>query len=118
MEHNLSTPLTISALARELCVSPTTLKEAFRTTYGTPVYAWYRRLRMEYAARLMLDEGCTVAAAARGVGYANASKFSAAFAMVIGEAPSAWLAHHRGVGTSGDWGPPHISDGAVCRAEE
>ena len=37
MEHNLSMPLTISALARELCVSPTTLKEAFRATYGTPI---------------------------------------------------------------------------------
>lgn len=96
MEHNLSMPLTISALARELCVSPTTLKEAFRATYGTPIYTWYRRQRMEYAARLMLDEGCTIAFAARGVGYANSSKFSAAFAAVMGETPSAWLAHHRG----------------------
>ena len=92
MEEDLSRPQTIASLAKALCVSETTLKEAFRATFGCPVYTWYRRLRIENAARMLLEEGCTVGVAATRVGYANPSKFSAAFASIMGMSPRKWLA--------------------------
>lgn len=95
MEEDLSRPQTIASLAKALCVSETTLKEAFRVTFGCPVYTWYRRLRIESAARMLLEEGCTVGVAASRVGYANPSKFSAAFAAVMGSSPRVWMAEHR-----------------------
>lgn len=96
MEEDLSRPQTISSVARALHVSETTLKEAFRAAYGQPVYTWYRRHRIETAARMLLVEGCSVGDAARRVGYANPSKFSAAFAAIMGASPSRWVDSHQG----------------------
>ena len=95
MEEDLSRPQTIASLAKALCVSETTLKEAFRATFGCPVYTWYRRLRIESAAKMLLEEGCSVGVAASRVGYANPSKFSAAFASVMGSSPRVWVAARR-----------------------
>ena len=95
MVGDLSRPQTITSVARALGVSETTLKEAFKATFGVPVYTWYRRYRMEEAGRMLLEEGCTIGVAAGRVGYANPSKFTAAFAAVMGEVPSQWVRDKR-----------------------
>jgi len=46
-------------------------------------------------ARGALAQGCSVTEVALASGYANPSKFSAAFRRVVGCSPSAWIAQSR-----------------------
>ncbi len=96
MEKNLENPLTIQVLASECGVSATTLKEAFSAEFGVAPYTWYRAHRMRHAAGLLLTTDLAIGEISRAVGYANASKFSAAFAAEKGMTPSAWRASHAG----------------------
>ncbi len=92
--RDLSTPLTIEQLAQRCESSPTVLKQAFRETFGSPVYAWYRRQRMRRAAELLGDGRLGVSEVAAAVGYSNPSKFSRAFSACMGCSPSAWRTRH------------------------
>jgi AraC family transcriptional regulator len=62
---------------------------AFKARTGEPPFAWLTRRRMERAMGL-LASGRGVTETALEVGYANASKFSAAFRRVSGASPSRW----------------------------
>jgi AraC-like DNA-binding protein len=79
---------TLAELAREAGFSETKLKVAFRALFGTSVFAYLRRARMEEARRLLSKRGCAVTEAAQRVGYANPSKFAVAFRREFGMSPS------------------------------
>ena len=68
---------------------PWFLKGGFRTLSGTPVFAYLRQLRMEEARRLLRKRHLDVSEVAQRVGYANPSKFAAAFRREFGMSPSA-----------------------------
>ena len=70
-------------------VSAATLNGYFSRVYGQTIAAYVRKRRMEEAAEL-LDNGCSVAAAALRVGYANPSKFAAVFKRAFGVSPRDW----------------------------
>ncbi len=95
MMHDISRPLTISALADACDTSPTVLKESFRETFGVPVYTWYRTYRMHQAADLLLSTELTIGKVAERVGYANPSKFTQAFTDCMGKTPRAWRKERR-----------------------
>ena len=90
MRDRLDQPKTIPTLARICGTSPTILKESFREVYGMPVYAWYRRLRMEAASRRLIHGGESIAEVALSVGYSNPSKFAKAFGETMGMTPREW----------------------------
>ena len=86
---------TIPELAQACGTSPTVLKEAFREEYGLPVYEWFRRRRMIFAAKLLVRTDFPVAEVARAVGYVNSSKFARAFADCLRMRPHEWRARYR-----------------------
>lgn len=90
MTADLSRPLTIDAVAAACATSPTVLKEAFRVTFGLPIYSWYRAYRVQRSAQMLLETDLPIAQVAAAVGYASPSKFSKAFRDYMGESPSAW----------------------------
>lgn len=87
MEEHLDEPLTIPALSRRCCLSPTALKCAFRRMYGQSIHAWLRDRRLERAAELLRTSRLSVLGVAQAVGYGSASQFSAAFRQRYGTAP-------------------------------
>lgn len=91
MKRDMSKTMTISELAQAVGVSPTVLKEAFKETFGMPVYAWYRDFRMQCACEMLVDRPqSSIGEIAAEVGYSNPSKFSKAFAECVGATPRAW----------------------------
>jgi AraC-like DNA-binding protein len=87
--ERLDRPPTLAQLARTAGVNETKLKSGFRALFGTPIFAYLRRARMEEARRLLLRRGLNVTEVAQRVGYANPSKFAAAFRREFAMPPSA-----------------------------
>ncbi len=87
LDGQLQNPPTISELSRIVGTNEFTLKQAFKETLGTTVFAYVSRRRMEHAT-FLLQQGMTVALAAEEVGYRCVRSFSAAFRRQVGCAPS------------------------------
>lgn len=87
-------PLEVAQLAAAVQMEPSTFGRALRAATGLPPYAFLTRRRMRWA-RGALAQGCSVTEVALASGYANPSKFSAAFRRVVGCSPSAWIAQSR-----------------------
>lgn len=79
LTHNMDERITIDALAHRYLINPTTLKETFKSIYGSPLAAHIKAHRMELAARLLTESTLSVAAIARRVGYESQSRFTSAF---------------------------------------
>jgi len=87
MEHKQE-HFTISFLAARAGVSPTKLKQVYRSVYGTSIFAHIRREKMLFAAHELATANRRVIDIAEACGYDNASKFSAAFCSVLGCTPT------------------------------
>lgn len=85
----METPPRLGDLARQVGLNELKLKQGFRSLYGTSVYGYLRGQRMETARRLLGERELSVTEVALRVGYANPSKFAAAFRRHFGVAPSA-----------------------------
>ena len=84
---DLKNPPTIAQLARQTGVNETKLKADFRIVYGTTVFDYLRRRKME-VARALLEAGAkNVSEAAHDVGYVNVSHFIRAYRKVFGVNP-------------------------------
>jgi len=81
-------PPTLPELARRAGLNEAKLKAGFRTLFGSTVYGYLREYRMEEARRLLLARRHSVSEVAAEVGYANPSKFAAAFRRKFGMSPS------------------------------
>ena len=92
MTRDVSQPKTIPTLAAICGTSPTVLKEAFRETFGVPIYTWYREYRVRLAADALLESNRPIAEVAASVGYSNPSKFTKAFTDTMGTTPREWRA--------------------------
>lgn len=86
IEAALDAPHDARELAREAGVSAATLNNHFSNLYGETIASYLRRRRMERGRELLLG-GASVAEASMSVGYANPSKFAAAFKRAFGESP-------------------------------
>ena len=70
---------TIEELSRQYHINPTTLKNAFKSVYGTSIAAHIKEHRMEQAAKMLKETDKSIAEIAQAVGYDSQSKFTAAF---------------------------------------
>ena len=86
--------LTVPQLAAAVQMEAATFGRALRAATGLPPYAFLTQHRMQ-RARAELAQGRRVTDVALASGYANPSKFSAAFRRVVGCSPSAWIAQSR-----------------------
>ena len=79
LTENLQQRTTIDELSRQYLINPTTLKQVFKSVYGTSIAAYVTRCRMTYAAKLLRSTDTPLSEIAHEVGYGSPSKFSAAF---------------------------------------
>ena len=84
---------TIEGVAAEIGISPIYLSRLFKRFAGSGAYRFLLRLRMNYAAELLMERGLKVSAVAKRLDYADAFQFSRAFKRVYGVPPSS-LSHH------------------------
>jgi AraC-like DNA-binding protein len=94
LHHDPGYPWTLASLAAEVGVSRSALAERFPKAIGQPPMQYLARRRLELAASL-LNDGATVAAVARRVGYGSEAAFSRAFKRSTGITPSAWRGDDR-----------------------
>ncbi|WP_062226596.1 GlxA family transcriptional regulator [Aureimonas frigidaquae] len=88
MEASLDTALTMAALARRLGLSARSLEVLFRRTVGASPGAYFLKLRLGAARRLVLDTNLSMAEIAARSGFSSISALSRAFRRAYGEAPS------------------------------
>lgn len=76
----------LAALAVEVAMSPSSLRQKFRALYGYSIFDYLRhcRLQLAYAA---LTQGMSVQQAAHACGYRHASNFTTAFRRTFGVSP-------------------------------
>ncbi|MGN6764883.1 MAG: GlxA family transcriptional regulator [Rhizobiaceae bacterium] len=88
MEASIDHPLTIAAIARRTGVTARSLETIFGRSIGETPGAYYLRLRLGAARRLVLDTRIPMADIAARTGFSSAAAFSRAFSRAHGEAPS------------------------------
>ena len=71
--------ITIEELSKQYLINPTTLKNAFKSVYGTSLAAHIKEHRMGQAAKMLKETDMTIAEIAQAVGYNSQSKFTATF---------------------------------------
>ncbi len=81
-------PPSLRELARACGLNERKLKEGFKQRFGITVFGFVRQQRMLRAHDLLSGSGRSVTEVAQSVGYANASKFAAAFRRQFGVPPS------------------------------
>jgi AraC family transcriptional regulator, glycine betaine-responsive activator len=89
MEGHVDQPLPISAIARRCGVTARTLEKVFAGAIGQTPGAFYLRLRLNAARRLVLDTSEPMADVAARTGFSSASAFSRAFSRAFRTPPAA-----------------------------
>lgn len=89
MESHVDRPLTVAAMAKRVGVTARTLEKAFGLAIGETPGAYYLRLRLQAARRLVLDTRAPMADIAARTGFSSAAAFSRAFSRGFGATPSA-----------------------------
>jgi AraC-like DNA-binding protein len=84
----MTTPPRLPELARLVGLNEAKLKAGFRSHFGQTVYGYLRQQRLHEAHRLLRQGRYNVTEVATRVGYANPSKFAAAFRVQFGVSPS------------------------------
>jgi AraC-like DNA-binding protein len=82
---------TISQLARMFSISESKLKKDFKLLYGSPIYEYFQKIRMQAAKDKLLTGGHSVKEVALELGYSNLSNFTIAFKKEFGLLPSKLL---------------------------
>lgn len=90
-DSRLDEKLSVTDMAAVAGMEPSGFTRSLRARTGLAPFAWLTWLRME-RARQLLAAGHSVTHVAGRVGYANVSKFAAAFHRIIGTTPSEWRA--------------------------
>ncbi len=88
MEAHVDQPLTIAAIARRAGVTARTLESIFRASIDETPGAYYLRLRLAAARRLVVDTRIAMTDIAERTGFSSAAAFSRAFSKAFGEAPT------------------------------
>lgn len=88
LADNLSERITIEELAAKYHINPTTLKETFKSEYGTSLALHMKKHRMEKAAELMINTSKSLGQISREVGYKSQSRFVTAFKSLYNMSPT------------------------------
>lgn len=88
LDTEYADPPSLLALARRVGLNDWKLKRGFREVFGTTVFGYVRRLRMEKARGLLESSDLSVTEVALAVGYTSFGHFAAAFKRSFGVLPS------------------------------
>ncbi|MBA2481747.1 MAG: helix-turn-helix transcriptional regulator [Planctomycetes bacterium] len=89
LDSDCARPWSVGALARRVGMGATAFRRAFIAAVGSPPHAHLEALRMDRAARLLVDTDGSVASIAAAVGYDDPYHFSRVFRRVTGKPPRA-----------------------------
>ena len=85
-EHGLR----VAHLAAAVGVHPVHLARIFRDEYGATPGEYLRRVRIEWAAEMLIDTALSLTVIADTAGFADQSHFTRAFRRAFGTTPAAW----------------------------
>lgn len=88
MEASIDAPLTVAAIARRSSITTRTLETLFQKSIGESPGAYFLRLRLNAARRLVRDSRIPLADIAARTGFSSAASFSRAFRKAYGASPS------------------------------
>lgn len=77
MKH-MEQRITIEELSKQYLINPTTLKNVFKSVYGTSLASHIKEHRMDQAAKMLRESEMSIAEIAQAVGYDSQSKFTTA----------------------------------------
>ncbi|MFO8044807.1 MAG: AraC family transcriptional regulator [Halomonas sp.] len=86
--HHLASPLSVSDLAREPCLSEAHFRQCFREQAGLTLWQYVRNRRLEAARHLLTESKFPLSEVAAQTGFASQSAFSHACREAFGESPS------------------------------
>lgn len=93
LKHFLDThfleEFSLADLSRTCLLNEFKVKKGFRELFGTTVFGYLRKMRMDYAEQLLLDSSRSVEEVSDMLGYEHAQHFSIAFKKYRGINPSA-----------------------------
>lgn len=89
------TPPTVTEIARTVGVHPATLARAWRLRFGCSIGERIRGLRVEHAARRLVETADPLSAIAVAAGFYDQSHFTNVFRRHLGVTPASYRAGHR-----------------------
>ncbi len=88
LDENFVNPPVLPVLSRMVALNEFKLKRGFKAYFGTTIYSYVTRLRMERARHLLIDKKMTVREVTYEVGFKHQSHLSEAFKKYFGILPS------------------------------
>ncbi|WP_257669865.1 helix-turn-helix transcriptional regulator [Parapedobacter tibetensis] len=88
IEMNILEPLNMRRICQETGLNDFKLKKGFKELFGTTVFEYLSKLRMQYARKLLLDTSYSVFEIAYTLGYSEPYNFTKAFKRHFGYVPS------------------------------
>nr|WP_295927643.1 AraC family transcriptional regulator [uncultured Dyadobacter sp.] len=88
IESHFLEAFSLSSLSRLCLLNEFKLKKGFKELFGTTVFAYLRKLRMDFAAKLLLDSLKSIEDISEILGYEHPQHFSTAFKRHHGSSPS------------------------------
>lgn len=79
---------TIEELASIHQMSPTALKNIWKSVYGVPIYTYLKNYRLQIAQKYLLNTNLSVAEISLRIGYENPNKFTSTFKKEYGVTPT------------------------------
>ena len=90
MEEDVLSKFTLRELAHQVGLNEFKLKKGFKELFGKTVFTYFNDLRMEYARKLLLDDGKMVYEVADILGYSESHHFAHAFKKKFGVTPGSF----------------------------
>ena len=87
LHQHIGNPITIKELSRKVGTNECYLKKGFKEMFGTTIFDYYQRKRMEHATFLLNEKGLSVTEVSMLLGYSSISHFSTAFKKHTGIKP-------------------------------
>jgi transcriptional regulator GlxA family with amidase domain len=89
--RNLHEDLSVSTLARRVCMSPSHSNRAFKSVFGSAPGEFVETLRVNEAKRRLSGPNRTLETIAASVGFSDAQTFRRAFERRLGAKPRSYL---------------------------
>jgi len=86
--HIYGTAPTINELSSQINMSPSQLKSKFKSLFGSSIYQYYLKSKLNVAEGLLKEGKGTISEIGYRLGYSNISQFSAQFKKHFGVSPS------------------------------
>lgn len=96
IDGQLEAPLSASAIARRVGLSPNWLARAFRAHYGTTMAGYLLSRRIELAQSQLRGTDLPVARIAERLGFSDVQHLNKQFRRLVGVSPSAWRLRGQG----------------------